>query len=120
MNKGMHRKLFIFLFLILLVQLLVPCVEHDLQLTYLNKTASASVIDVAPSLGEEGVVCMETEFQHQRLHKDEISSSPIASVLPVDLSDKADFFFSPKENSQSGNFLVLSVPLFVSHRILRI
>ncbi len=106
--------------LTLVVQLLVLCVEHDLQLASLTKAASAAVIDVSPFLGEEAAVCLETEFQPQRSHKIEILSSTLASGLPVDLSETADFFFSVKENNQSINSFVLSAPLSVSHRILRI
>ncbi len=102
-------------------QVLVPCLDLDLQLTHFNKTASAAIINDLSSSGGEETDCMEVVFQSRGSHKDELLFfSMLASVSPVELPESSNFSLSAKENSQSVNSLVLSAPVFLSHRILRI
>ena len=101
-------------------QVLVPCFELDLQSSYLNKTASATVITAPSSIGGEETGCLEPVFQPQRFQEDKLLFPTLSFFLLVALPGSLNFSLSAKENSQSRNSFVLSAPLSVSHRILRI
>ena len=120
MDKIQIRKIFSFMVLMFFSQVLIPCFELELQSSYLNKTASAAVISAPSSTGGEETGCLEPVFQPQRFQEDKLLFPTLSSFMQVALPESSNVSLSPKENSRSGDSFVLSAPLFLSHRILRI